>query len=68
MKAERITREVVIAAMRSAGFLHFDHVQAVVLETDGALSVMPHDEQAPHTLLSTVKNAADAGIRGVSRD
>lgn len=68
MQTERITREVVISAMRSAGFLRFDQVQAVVLETDGTLSVMPRDEQASHTLLATVKNLDDARIRGVSGD
>ena len=68
MKSERITRDVVIAGMRSAGFLRFDQVHAVVLETDGSLSVMPREESGPQNLLSTVKNLDDANISASSTD
>ena len=68
MKSERITREVVIAGMRSAGYLSFDQVQAVVLETDGSLSVMPREDATPHNLLSTVKNLDDANIGDISSE
>ncbi|MGQ7792897.1 DUF421 domain-containing protein [Faunimonas sp. B44] len=37
---ERVTRDEVRAAMRSAGYTGDDDVQAVVLETDGTLSIV----------------------------
>jgi uncharacterized membrane protein YcaP (DUF421 family) len=40
MKAERVTQAEVDAAIRQAGFPHRAQVAAVVLETDGSLSVL----------------------------
>ncbi len=40
MAAERVTRSEVDAAIRSAGFGRLDEVGAVVLETDGSMSVI----------------------------
>jgi uncharacterized membrane protein YcaP (DUF421 family) len=40
MKAERITHEEILAALRASGAAMRD-VAAVVLETDGTLSVVP---------------------------
>ncbi len=37
---ERVTREEVLAAMRNSGAATLDEVSAVVLETDGSLSVV----------------------------
>jgi uncharacterized membrane protein YcaP (DUF421 family) len=40
MKAERITREEILAALRASGAAGVDGTAAVVLETDGTLSVV----------------------------
>jgi uncharacterized membrane protein YcaP (DUF421 family) len=40
MKAERITREEILAALRASGAASVDGTAAVVLETDGTLSVV----------------------------
>lgn len=40
MRAERITREEVLAAMRAEGAADVADVAAVVLETDGSLSIL----------------------------
>jgi uncharacterized membrane protein YcaP (DUF421 family) len=41
MRRERITEGEVLAAVRSAGVRDVESVEAVVLETDGSLSVLP---------------------------
>lgn len=41
MRAERVTRDEVLAAMRQAGRQEPASVQSVVLETDGSMSVVP---------------------------
>ena len=41
MKAERITREEILAALRASGAAEPGDIAAVVLETDGTLSVIP---------------------------
>jgi uncharacterized membrane protein YcaP (DUF421 family) len=41
MRAERITREEVLAAMRASGIAEVSTVAAVVLETDGTISIIP---------------------------
>jgi uncharacterized membrane protein YcaP (DUF421 family) len=41
MQAERITREEILAALRASGAAEPREVAAVVLETDGTLSVIP---------------------------
>ena len=41
---ERVTREEVMAAIRSSGAAATDEVSAVVLETDGSLSVLSQGE------------------------
>lgn len=46
MKAERINEEEVLQAVRSRGFLSLERVAAVVLETDGSISVMQLSEQS----------------------
>jgi uncharacterized membrane protein YcaP (DUF421 family) len=40
LRAERVTREEILAAVRSAGFGDLDAIAAVVLETDGSFSVI----------------------------
>jgi uncharacterized membrane protein YcaP (DUF421 family) len=41
MRAQRVTRAEVVAALRSSGVAEPGQVAAVVLETDGSLSVVP---------------------------
>ncbi len=40
MRAERITREEILAVLRSHGIADTDTVAAVVLETDGSISIL----------------------------
>lgn len=41
LRRERVTREEIFQALRSQGQAEVEHVQAVVLETDGTFSVVP---------------------------
>lgn len=41
MRAQRVTREEVVSALRSAGVARPEDAAAVVIETDGTLSVVP---------------------------
>jgi uncharacterized membrane protein YcaP (DUF421 family) len=41
MRAQRITREEVLAALRASGAAELGEIAAVVLETDGSISVIP---------------------------
>jgi uncharacterized membrane protein YcaP (DUF421 family) len=41
MKAERLTREEILAALRASGAAEPGEIAAVVLETDGTLSIIP---------------------------
>jgi uncharacterized membrane protein YcaP (DUF421 family) len=41
MRAQRITREEVLAALRASGAAEVGEIAAVVLETDGSISVIP---------------------------
>lgn len=43
MRKERITREEIEAALRDSGVAELAHASAVVLETDGSLSVVTHE-------------------------
>jgi uncharacterized membrane protein YcaP (DUF421 family) len=54
MKRERITREEVLAVLRSNGFGAIGSVEAVILETDGSMSVLSHikDQDSASTLAS----------------
>jgi uncharacterized membrane protein YcaP (DUF421 family) len=40
MRQQRITRTEVLAAVRASGYANIDRIAAVVLETDGTISVM----------------------------
>ncbi|WP_262029201.1 DUF421 domain-containing protein [Microvirga sp. Mcv34] len=56
MRSQRITREEVMAALRSSGATDAARVAAVILETDGTISVIgsaDHDADAP--TLATVR-------------
>ena len=54
MAAERITQDEIDAAVRSAGIGRIDEVGAVVLETDGSLSVIRCSDQ-PLAMLASVR-------------
>ncbi len=46
MRAQRVTRAEILAALRSSGAAEAGQVAAVVLETDGSLSVIQNTGQA----------------------
>lgn len=54
MRQERVTRGEVDAAIRSNGYGRVENVGAVVLETDGSLSVIGRSD-APQTALGDVR-------------
>jgi uncharacterized membrane protein YcaP (DUF421 family) len=63
MRAERITREEILAALRASGAAEVRGVGAVVLETDGTLSVLPGaGVGASMTTLDTVRWVQNVGI------
>jgi len=54
LKSQRVTKSEIRAAIRGAGILDIEDVAAVVLETDGSFSVMPHNSSGLKTALSDV--------------
>ena len=63
MKAERITREEILAALRASGAAEVSGVAAVVLETDGTLSVIPNaGAGASMATLDTVRRLDHARV------
>ena len=54
MRSERMTEGEVLAAIRNQGFASSEDVEAVVLETDASLSVLPHPGAPPATALRQV--------------
>ena len=56
MRAQRVTRDEVLAALRSQGVSDAADVAAVVLETDGSLSVIQQGGQPTNTDMSTLAN------------
>lgn len=64
MKDERVNEEEVRQAVRSQGYVSFELVAAVVLETDGSFSVMQQpDESVAASALSNVSNFSDKSRR-----
>jgi uncharacterized membrane protein YcaP (DUF421 family) len=55
MQRERITKEEILAAIRSQGIGNVHNVDAVVLETQGSLSVIPKTEDGSGSVLQNVK-------------
>ena len=56
MRAERITREEILAALRASGTAEVGEIAAVVLETDSSLSVIPDARTTGgESALATVK-------------
>ena len=61
MRVERITREEILAAVRASGRPDVGQVAAVVLETDGSLSVVAERDGSPALpALDTVRRVDDA--------
>jgi len=54
MARERVTAGEIESAVRASGIGRMEDVGAVVLETDGSLSVIPRDDR-PLTILSNVR-------------
>ncbi|MGE0448848.1 MAG: DUF421 domain-containing protein [Vicinamibacterales bacterium] len=50
LRRARVTEEEVRAAIRAQGVASLEHVEAVVLETDGSFSVVRRSEKAPSAL------------------
>lgn len=55
MKAERITKDEIHAAVRAQGIPVMDKVGAVVLETDGSFTILPSTDESA-TALKYVQN------------
>ena len=55
LKSERISETEILAAVRSAGLLTLESVDAVVLETDGSMSVLWHGIGSGKSTLATVR-------------
>jgi uncharacterized membrane protein YcaP (DUF421 family) len=60
LNTERVTREEILAALRAKGVAAPAGAAAVILETDGSLSVIPAGDIARLGALSTVEGAAEA--------
>jgi uncharacterized membrane protein YcaP (DUF421 family) len=60
LKAERMTREEVLAAMRADGVSDVASVAAVVLETDGSVSIISGTAADDHSTLGSVSRHGDA--------
>jgi uncharacterized membrane protein YcaP (DUF421 family) len=50
MRRQRLTHDEVLAAIREQGFTHPEQIDAVVLETEGSLSVLKSDAASPQAL------------------
>jgi uncharacterized membrane protein YcaP (DUF421 family) len=59
LRQERITRDEVLAAMRGAGLADARDAAAVVLETDGSLSILRRTDRPPE--VPTTANVRAAG-------
>jgi uncharacterized membrane protein YcaP (DUF421 family) len=55
LRKTRVTKDEVIAAVRSAKFASIDDVEAVVLETDGSFSVVQRNDNPTSASLSTIQ-------------
>jgi len=59
LRKERVTREEILAAVRSQGTASLSAVEAVVLETDGSFSVVQESSE-PADALRNVRGEAEA--------
>jgi uncharacterized membrane protein YcaP (DUF421 family) len=58
MKVERITKEEILSAVREQGIISLDDVEAVVLETEGNLSILKKSDSNNNSALQHVKHNA----------
>ncbi|TDH58761.1 DUF421 domain-containing protein [Dankookia rubra] len=63
MRVQRVTRAEVLAALRGSGIAEAGQVAAVVLETDGSLSVIPNAGRSESIGTLDGVEAADGRIR-----
>lgn len=56
LKRERVTHEEVRAAIRAQGIASLEAVEAVVLETDGTFTVVPHPDNGSFSSLQNINN------------
>ena len=54
MKAERILEVEILQAARSSGLGSLNEAKAVILETDGSISIIQSEATIPHSTLSNV--------------
>lgn len=70
MRRERVTREEIIAALRSSGMSRIEEAAAVVLETDGSFTVLRRQRGEPTTLanVSDAPRSAEVAAGWGSKD
>lgn len=68
MKRERFLREEVMAAVRGSGYGHLGEVQAVILETDGSLTVIARDQMGDMGAMENVTNLEDEVIQRAGKE
>ena len=68
MKAERVTEQEVLAAIRTSGYADLESVGAVVLETDGSISVLPKAVSDERALLNGVDGADEVVSKGKRKE
>ncbi len=66
MRAERVVKEEITAAVRQQGIASLEEVEAVVLETDGSFAVVAVSERPPTTLDDLVEEAGIAPSAGAA--
>lgn len=64
MRAERVTKREILQAVRNSGASSLDGVQAVVLETDGTISVIATSEDAPPPAFNAVFDSVKRNPEG----
>lgn len=63
MRDQRVTQSEIRQAIRSSGVGGLDQIAAVVLETDGSLSVIPTSKAGDTTALADVRNVPRSDTR-----
>jgi uncharacterized membrane protein YcaP (DUF421 family) len=63
MRQERVTEAEVLAAVRAQGMVSLEHVEAVILETDGSFTVVGRPSDAPPSALRSVSGHARASAQ-----
>ena len=64
LRQARLTEDEVCSAVRSAQLASLDEVEAVILETDGSLSVVRRSDRADRTSLEGVRRGSGDGDDG----